>query len=300
MGRLAGAIEVLDELEDAALVMEFVVVAGSLVAEDDLHAAVEEGQLLQAAVERVVDELGVGKDLRVGLEGGLGADLVGGADAADVAGRHAALVFLLIDVAVAADFDLAPFGEEVDDRDADAVQAAGGLVGPFAELAAELEDGHHAFERGNTQVGDGASTGMPRPSSSTVTEPSLLIVTEIVVGVAGHGLVDRVVDDFVDQVVQAAAGVIADVHARPFADVLQIGEVLQVGGGVFFGGGGGGVFVFLWGGGPIVFFFFFFFCIVSFVGGGRAGGGVCCFFGGGRGGGGGRFSFLFGSRFLGA
>ena len=46
--------------------------------------------------------------------------------------RHAALVFLLVDVAVAADLDLAPFGEEVDDGDADAVQTAGGLVGPLA------------------------------------------------------------------------------------------------------------------------------------------------------------------------
>ena len=54
------------------------------------------------------------------------------ADAADLAGGHAALVFLLIDVAFAADLDLAPLGEEVDHRDADAVQTAGGLIGPLA------------------------------------------------------------------------------------------------------------------------------------------------------------------------
>ena len=120
---------------------------------DDLHAAVQERQLLQAAVQHVVDELGGREDLRVGLEGGLRADLVGGADAADVAGRHAALVFLLIDVPVAADFDLAPFGEEVHDRDADAVQTAGGLIGALVELAAELEHGHHALQRGDAQVG---------------------------------------------------------------------------------------------------------------------------------------------------
>ena len=99
---------------------------------------------------------------------------------------HAALVFLLVDVAVAADFDLAPLGEEVDDGDADAVQAAGGLVGALLELAAELEHGHHAFERGDVAAGFFGellvrSTGMPRPSSSTVTEPSALIVTLTVV-----------------------------------------------------------------------------------------------------------------------
>ena len=49
---------------------------------------------------------------------------------------------------------------------------------------------------------------------------------------AGHRLVDRVVDHLVDQVVQAADGGVADVHAGPFADVLQVAEVFQVLGGV--------------------------------------------------------------------
>ena len=69
------------------------------------------------------------------------------------AGGHAPLVLLLIDVALAADLDLAPFGEEVDHGDAHAVQAAGGLVGPLLELAAELQHGHHALERGEAEVG---------------------------------------------------------------------------------------------------------------------------------------------------
>ncbi len=87
--------------------------------------------------------------MRVGLERGFGAALGGVADAADIGLGDAALVFLMEDEAVAADFDLAPFGEEVHHRDANAVQAAGGLVGAFLELAAEFEDGHHAFERGD-------------------------------------------------------------------------------------------------------------------------------------------------------
>ena len=75
---------------------------------------------------------------------------------------------------------------------------------------------------------------MPRPSSSTVTEPSTLIETLTIGGVAGHRFVDRVVDDFVDEVVQAAGGGVADVHGGPLADVLQVAEVLEVLGGVGF------------------------------------------------------------------
>ena len=150
--RLAGAVEVLDEFDDAALVVEFVVVAGLLVFEEDVHAAVEEGELLQAAIQNVVAELGGLEDLRIGFEGGFGAGFGGGADAADGALRDATFVFLLPDVAIAGDFDFAPFGEEVHDGDADAVQPAGGLVGAFFELAAEFEDGHHAFERGDFAI----------------------------------------------------------------------------------------------------------------------------------------------------
>ena len=75
-----------------------------------------------------------------------------------------------------------------------------------------------------------SSTGMPRPLSSTVTEPSLLIVTRISDGVAGHRFVDRVVDDFVHEVVEPSNRRIADIHARPFANVLQIAQMLELAG----------------------------------------------------------------------
>ena len=152
------------------------------------------------------------------------------ADAADFGRGHAALVLLLIDVAVAADFDLAPFGEEVDDRDADAVQAAGGLIGALVELAAELEHGHHALSVENRARSRRAAC-FDRDAAAVVFDRDRAVDVDRdadVRGVAGHRLVDRVVDDFVDQVVQAAQGRIADVHARPFADVLQVAQVLRV------------------------------------------------------------------------
>ena len=104
MGRLRRAVQVLDEGDDAALVLEHVAFLGPFIVERDLHAAIEKSQLLQPFVERVVVELGAGEDLRIRLEGGLGAALVGGADATDLGRRHAPFVFLLVHVPVAADF----------------------------------------------------------------------------------------------------------------------------------------------------------------------------------------------------
>ncbi len=232
MQDLAGAIQMFDELDQPALVLKRFALAGALVGEDDFDAAVQEGEFLQAAVERVVVELAVAEDLRVGLERGAGAGAIRFADLADLAGRHAAFVFLLIEMAVAADFDFAPFAEKVDDLHADAVQAARGFVGLLVELAAELEPGHHAFERGDAQVG----MDFDRNAAAVVGHRDRAIDVDgdrHFVGVAGHGLVDRVVDGFIDHVVQAAQAGVADVHARPFADVLQVGQIFHLTDAVF-------------------------------------------------------------------
>ena len=50
--------------------------------------------------------------------------------------RNAACIGLAVELALARDLDLDMFRQGVDDRDADAVQAAGCLVGLGAELAA--------------------------------------------------------------------------------------------------------------------------------------------------------------------
>ena len=56
--RLAGAVEVLDVLAEAVVVLEGLVLAGALVGDGDPHALVEEGELLHPLDERGVGELG--------------------------------------------------------------------------------------------------------------------------------------------------------------------------------------------------------------------------------------------------
>ena len=62
---------------------------------------------------------------------------------------------------------------------------------------------------------------MPRPSSTTVTVLSGCIVDLDLVAVSGQRLVDRVVDDLVDEVVQTPRTGGADVHAGAAADGLE-------------------------------------------------------------------------------
>ena len=141
----------LDEVDDAALVLERLVelALGTLVAEDDLEALVEERHGLQALENGAGHELGALGDEhgRVGPERDRRARLARQrttrrrvADDRELALRLAALgVLLLVALAVLVDLDEQPLAERVDHADTDAVEAAGDLVAVAAELAAGMQ-----------------------------------------------------------------------------------------------------------------------------------------------------------------
>ncbi len=78
--RLLAAVEVLHELDDAALVVEFLrtdTVFEALVVEQDADAFIEEGELPQAIGKDIPLVLGDLEDLAIGLEGDVGASVAG-------------------------------------------------------------------------------------------------------------------------------------------------------------------------------------------------------------------------------
>ncbi len=117
------------------------------------------------------------------------------------------------------------------------MQAARGLIGAFLEFAAEFQHGHHAFEGRDVAAGffgellvlfDGNAAAIVFDRDRAVDVDRNVHRG----GEVGHRLVDRVVDHFENEMVEAARRRVADVHARPLADVLKIAEVLEVFGGV--------------------------------------------------------------------
>ena len=211
----------------------------ALVGQGDAQALVEEGHLLEALAQGFEVEFDGFEDFGVRVEDLRGAGFVGcfaafegGDGGAAVCERHAP------HVALAADFGVHAGGEGVDDGDADAVQAAGDGVSAAAELAAGVEDRHDDLDGGLVLGGvlvDGDATAVVDDFDAAVCLDRDLDV----VGVAGQGLVDGVVDDLVHQVVQAAFAGGSDVHARALADgfqALEDGDVRCAVGLLAFGG----------------------------------------------------------------
>ena len=225
--RRLGAVQVLDEALDAALVEELVRFLVALVEDADVHAAVQERQLAQPLRQDVEAVFGGLEDQVVGLERDAGAALVGHADFADRRLRVAAMVALRIDLSAALDLHLEPFREGVHHGHADAMQAAGNLVGTLVELAAGVElreddlGGRDPFGRVRFDR-DAAPVVLDRHAAVDVDrDPD-------VGAVAGEGLVDGVVDDLEHEVVQTPFGGVPDVHAGTLPNGLETLEDLDV------------------------------------------------------------------------
>ena len=209
-----------------AFVQELVRLPVALVVERDGDAAVQEGELAQALGERVEAVLDRLEDLRVRLERDLGPALLRRAGELERGRGRAALVRLLVDLAVAPDLEIERLRQRVHDRHADAVQAARHLVAVVVELAAGVQHGQHDF-RGRLAAGvliDGNA-------AAVVDDGDRIVDVERdvhLVAVAGERLVDRVVDDLVDQVMESRRTGRADVHRGTLAHGLETLEDLDL------------------------------------------------------------------------
>ena len=230
-----GAVEIAHEGLEAALVVELLALGLGMaqIGQHDPDARIEEGELAQAMLDGRVVELDHGEGFGRGGERDLGAALRLAvddrrrSDDLERRDRVAAGEFDEVLEPVAPDAQHEPGRQRIDDRNADAVQAARDLVGVLVEFSARMQLGHddfggrHAFfvvDAGRNAapvVGDGArAVGVERHGHE--------------LRMAGQRLVDGVVDHLVDHVVEAGAVVgVADVHARPLAHGVQAAQHLD-------------------------------------------------------------------------
>ena len=141
---------------------------------------------------------------------------------------------MLPGVAVAPDFDFELLAERVDAADAHAVQSAGDFVGGGVEFAAGVQLGEHHLHGGHL-LAVGQVHHVHGNAAAVVDDGDGVVDVDDDVdflGVAGQGLVDGVVDDFVDQMMQSHLAGRADVHGRAQAHRLKAFQDFDVFAGV--------------------------------------------------------------------
>ncbi len=224
------AVEIFDERLDAALVAQLLALLDRVahVGEDDGNAGIEECEFAQPVLQRREVELRHREGLLRRQERHLGAAaVISGADGGERSDRLAVAEFHFVLLAVAPDRQLERARKRVDHGHADAVQAAGDLVGVLVEFSAGMQLGHDHFGGGHAftlmDVGRDAAAVVAHGAGAVGIEGD-----HDLLGKARQGLVDGIVDDLVDHVMQAGAVVgIADIHARPFAHGIEALEHLD-------------------------------------------------------------------------
>src|SRR5579883_422830 len=221
-------VEVAHEGDQAALEVEGGLAVAAFVAQGDGQAAIEIGHFAETLgqdVEAVVARLHY---CEVWQERGGGAGVFSWPQIEQGRDCHTLFISLPPEMTVAPHVDLAPFGQRVDHAHAYPVQAATDLIAAAAELAARVQDGHDHFERGEA--------GPLRVFRYRDAAPVVLDGDGFVgmdgdndgIRFACHNLVDAVVNDFGDEVVQAALVGRADIHAGADAHGFQPFENLDV------------------------------------------------------------------------
>ena len=175
-----------------------------------------------------LNSVGDGENRRVGLEGDQRPGALGLADDFELLRRLAARELHRIDLAVARDLHLEPFGKRVDALGADAVQAAGIFVGALAEFAAGVQVGQHQFDGRHVPF----RMHVHRDAAPVVADGHRAIHVDRhldLVAIAGQMFVNGVVQHLEHAVVQAALVRVADIHARPLAHRLQTLQFVNFG-----------------------------------------------------------------------
>src|SRR5581483_1467424 len=201
------AVQVLDELGDAAVVLELGLlglaclgIGGALVGKRDQQALVQEGQLAQTLRQCVVVVLSRGEDFLVGHEVDFGSALLGSARLLQLRARLAFGVSLLPYRSVAPDFQLQQVAKRVHTGDAHSVQSAGDLVGGRVELSSGMQHGHDHLCGGQALaihvhfVYGNAAAVIDDGNGVVDVNGDFDLVCE-----AGQRFVYRVIDDLVDQ-----------------------------------------------------------------------------------------------------
>ncbi len=200
----------------------------------DFDAAIEIGLGARHLEHALGLEGGLGpENLRVGAESDLGAAPVGRAPGLfQFALRLAALERHPVKLLLARDFDLHALGQSIGDRDADAVQAARGLVDLGIEFAAGVQHAHDHFER---RLVLEFRVRVDRNTAAVVGDGDEAVCFHVdfdPVGVAGERLVHGVVDHLGEQMVQRLLVGAADIHAGAAAHRLEPLQHLDMFGGV--------------------------------------------------------------------
>ena len=125
------------------------------------------------------------------------------------------------------DLDIKPLGQSINDRCANAVKTAGHLVSAASEFAARMKFCKYKIYR----VSSGLVVDSYRDSSSVVGDSAASVRIDRYFNMSAEtcqSFIDRVVHNFIHQMVKSSGGSGSDIHTGSLADRLKSLEHLNI------------------------------------------------------------------------
>ena len=202
--------------------------ADTFIDQPDFNTGVQVGQFPQSMLQGLVAKVGIREDLRIRLEKHSCSRAIWSVVVTNFVkwlGNNATLEGDGVHDAILDDLDLGPFRQRIDALDADAVETARDLVNTGIEFSASMQFGHDDFDSRTTIDGRVVVLHrIQRHAATVITDRAGSIHPDPyddASGVASHDLIDRVVNDLVDQVMQGVGARATNVHARSFTNGLK-------------------------------------------------------------------------------
>ncbi len=193
----------------------------SFVGQDNAHPCVEKRLFTQTGLQGfIVIFRCFLKDLRIGLKTDTSACFFGCAADFQFCDGLATLKALKINIAVLVNFDFEPFGKRIDNRCANTMQTAGNFIPAAAKFATRMQNCKNDRNGRDSRLVVDAN----RNTAAVVRHADNIAGQNgnvDFVAISRKGLINRVVNDFVDKVVKAARTGRADIHARALTDSFQ-------------------------------------------------------------------------------
>ena len=215
-------IEILNKGNYTSLVVKYFLSLASLalVGENYLDSCVKECLLSHSGEKNIVIEDGFLKYRRVGLKSYQNAVSFRVAIALEWTGNRTSLKSLGISLAVTAVFNLKPLRESVNNRRADTVKTAGNLITLAAKLSARVKNGIYDLKCRKTEL----FVHTRWYSASVIHNRYTVILINInlyTAAITGKCLVDRVINNLVNEVVKTAKRGRTYIHSGSFSNSLK-------------------------------------------------------------------------------
>ena len=225
--RRIAPVQIFHKRNQPSLVLQFLFNIRAFILKGNLDAFIQKSQFSETAQQNIKIKRDNGKYFRVCGKVNLGSPFVCCPPNLKLAGLFSLCVSLIINFAFRIDFQFNEDRQSVDDRNTNAMKPSGNLIGTVVKFSAGMKFCHDDFDSRNIFL----FVNSDRNASAIIFNADAVIQVNDyldIIAISGHGFIDAVIYNLVDQMMKPFNIHVPDIHGRSFANSLQTFQYFDI------------------------------------------------------------------------